>query len=81
MHFVRDMHQHGRPSQRPLISGALREVFNADSYASARERVTADIEHRQPFAPNVAELLAEAEPDLLASADAARGLGGEHVSR
>jgi putative transposase len=66
VHFVRDMHQHCRPSQRALVSAALREVFNADSYDSARERVTAVIEQLTPLAPRVAELLADAEEDLLA---------------
>jgi putative transposase len=44
----------------------LREVFNADGYDQARERVTAVIEQLAPTAPKVAELLADAEPDLLA---------------
>src|SRR3954464_6642967 len=66
VHFVRDMHQHCRPSQRALVSAALREVFNADGYEQARERVTAVIEQLTPVAPKVAELLADAEPDLLA---------------
>ena len=66
VHFVRDMHQHCRPSQRALVSAALREVFNADGHARARERVTAVIEQLTPTAPKVAELLAEAEQDLLA---------------
>jgi len=66
VHFVRDMHQHCRPSQRALVSAALREVFNADGYAQARERVSAVIEQLTPVAPKVAELLAEAEEDLLA---------------
>jgi putative transposase len=66
VHFVRDMHQHCRPSQRALVSAALREVFNADGHQQARERVTAVIEQLTPLAPKVAELLAEAEEDLLA---------------
>jgi putative transposase len=66
VHFVRDMHQHCRPSQRALVSAALREVFNADGYEQARERVGAVIEQLAPTAPKVAELLADAEEDLLA---------------
>jgi putative transposase len=66
VHFVRDMHQHCRPSQRALVSAALREVFNTDGHDSARERVTAVIEQLTPVAAKVAELLAEAEEDLLA---------------
>src|SRR3954467_6393716 len=60
------MHQHCRPSQRALVSAALREVFNADDQAQARERVTTVIDQLTPTAPKVAELLAEAEEDLLA---------------
>jgi putative transposase len=66
VHFVRDMHQHCRPSQRALVSAALREVFNADGYDQARERVSSVIEQLTPTAPKVAQLLADAEPDLLA---------------
>src|SRR5919197_369566 len=66
VHFVRDMHQHCRPSQRALVSAALREVFNADDHAQARERVTHVIEQLTPTVPKVAELLADAEDDLLA---------------
>ena len=60
------MHQHCRPSQRAFVSAALREVFNADGYDSARGRVTAVIEQLTPLAPKVAELLESAEEDLLA---------------
>jgi len=66
VHFVRDMHQHCRPSQRALVSAALREVFNADDHAQARERVTHVIAQLTPSTPKVAELLADAEADLLA---------------
>jgi putative transposase len=60
------MHQHCRPSQRALVSAALREVFNADGHEQARERVGHVIEQLAPTAPKVAELLADAEEDLLA---------------
>jgi transposase-like protein len=66
VHFVRDMHQHCRPAQRALVSAALREVFTAYGHDQARERVTAVIEQLAPTAPKVAELLADAEADLLA---------------
>jgi putative transposase len=48
------------------VSAALREVFNADGFDQARERVTAVIEQLAPTAPKVAELLEAAEEDLLA---------------
>ena len=66
VHFVRAMHQHCRPSQRGLVSAALREVFDAENQEQARERVTHVIERLQPVAPKVARLLEDAEEDLLA---------------
>ena len=66
VHFVRNMHQHCRPAQRGLVSAALREVFNADSRSQARERVGEVIARLRGPAPKVAELLEEAEEDLLA---------------
>ena len=66
VHFVRNMHQHCRPAQRGLVSAALREVFNADSRGQARERVSEVIARLRDPAPKVAELLEDAEEDLLA---------------
>ena len=66
VHFVRNMHQHCRPAQRSLVSAALREVFNADSGAQARERVSELAERLAPAVPKVCALLEQAEEDLLA---------------
>ena len=66
VHFVRDMHRHCRPTQRGMVSAALREVFNADCEATARERAGQVIERLGASAPKVVELLIEAEEDLLA---------------
>jgi transposase-like protein len=66
VHFVRNMQQHCRPSQRGLVAAALREVFNAENAEAARERVTAVIARLEPIAPKVARLLEAAEEDLLA---------------
>ena len=66
VHFVRDMHQHCRPSQRALVSAALREVFNADSREQARAHVSELIERLAAAAPKVCALLEQAEDDLLA---------------
>ena len=66
VHFVRNMHQHCRPSQRGLVSAALRELFNADGCGQARERVGEVIARLRGAAPKVAQLLEEAEEDLLA---------------
>jgi len=66
VHFVRNMHGHCRPSQRGLVSAALREIFNATDAAEARRRVGDVIERLRPLAPKVAELLEGAEEDLTA---------------
>ena len=66
VHFVRPMHQHCRPAQRAIVSAALREVFNADSRAQARERVSELVERLAPVVPKVCALLEQAEDDLLA---------------
>ena len=66
VHFVRDMLRHCRPSQRGMVSAALREIFNAEDLAAARERAGAVIERLAGPAPKVAELLTGAEEDLLA---------------
>jgi putative transposase len=66
VHFVRNMHQHCRPSQRGLVSAALREIFNAESGAQARQRVAEVIERLAGPMPKVAALLEQAEEDLLA---------------
>jgi len=66
VHFVRDMHQHCRPSQRGLVSAALREIFNADSAEEAKQRVGQVIARLTRPVPKVAALLEQAEDDLLA---------------
>ena len=66
VHFVRDMLRHCRPAQRGMVSAALREIFNADSHNSARERCGEVIERLRHRAPKVAGLLEGAEEDLLA---------------
>jgi transposase-like protein len=60
------MHQHCRPAQRGLVSAALREIFNADSAKQAKERLGEVIARLQGPMPKVAELLEQAEDDLLA---------------
>jgi transposase-like protein len=66
VHFVRDMVMHCRRDQRGLVSAALREVFNAEDQAHARERVGHVLERLEPVAPKVCRLLEEAEEDLIA---------------
>ena len=52
--------------QRNLVAAALREIFNADGYNEAKERVTHVLERLAGVAPKVCELLEQAEEDLLA---------------
>jgi transposase-like protein len=66
VHFVRDMLKHCRPAQRGMVSAALREIFNAESHEAARERSGEVLERLGGPVPKVAELLTEAEEDLLA---------------
>jgi len=66
VHFVRNMHGHCRRDERGLVSAALREIFDAPDAEAARERFGAVLERFQPTVPKVAELLEEAEEDLLA---------------
>ena len=66
VHFVRNMHGHCRPTQRGMVSAALREVFNAPDQPEARRRVTALIERLTDQVSKVCQLLEAAEDDLLA---------------
>ena len=66
VHFVRDMVMHCRRDQRNLVSAALREVFNAENHAQAKNRVTEVLERLAPLAPKVCSLLEAAEEDLIA---------------
>lgn len=66
VHFVRDMDQHVRRDQRGLVAAALREIFNAENRAQAKERATQVLARLAPIAPKVCELLEEAEDDLAA---------------
>ena len=66
VHFVRNMHQHCRSSQRGLVSAALRELFQAESGEQARERMGQVIERLEPSVGKVCRLLEDAEEDLLA---------------
>jgi putative transposase len=60
------MVMHCRRDQRGLVAAALREIFNAERYEQARERVTGVLERLQGVAPKVCCLLEDAEEDLLA---------------
>ena len=65
VHFLRNMLGHCAKSQQPMISAAIRGIFAADDGAQARERLAEVVERLEPVAPKVAQLLLEAEDDLL----------------
>jgi len=66
VHFTRDMVMHCRRDQRGLVAAALREIFQAEDGAAAKQRVTSVLERLASVAPKVCELLEAAEEDLLA---------------
>src|SRR5579875_2413734 len=66
VHFVRDMLAHCRRDQRGLVSAALREVFNAQDAADARQRAGHVLDRLAPVAPKVCTLFEDAEEDLTA---------------
>jgi len=66
VHFIRNMHGHCKKGQRNMVAAALREVFNAEDLQDAKERSASVIERLNSTVPKVAQLLAEAEEDLLA---------------
>lgn len=66
VHFVRNMHGHCRRDERGLVSAALREIFDAPDAEVARERFGSVLERFRLTVPKVAELLEQAEEDLLA---------------
>jgi transposase-like protein len=66
VHFTRDMLMHCRRDQRGLVGAALREIFNAEGYQPAKERVTHVLDRLSDVAPKVCGLLEQAEEDLIA---------------
>jgi transposase-like protein len=66
VHFVRNMHGHCRRDERGLVSAALREIFDATDAETARQRCGSVLERFRGTVPKVAELLEDAEEDLLA---------------
>ena len=65
VHFLRNMLGHCAKSQQPMISAAIRGIFQAASGQEARERLADVVDRLEPIAPKVAQLLLDAELDLL----------------
>ena len=66
VHFLRESLGHARREQQPMLAALLRPIFNADSGEQARELVSDALDRLRKPLPKVAELLEEAEEDLLA---------------
>ena len=64
--FLRESLGHARREQQPMLAALLRPFFSADDGEAARELVSDALERLQKPLPKVAELLEEAEEDLLA---------------
>src|SRR4051794_20744427 len=66
VHFLREALGHARREQQPMLAALLRPIFTADSPQEARELVTEALERLRKPLPKIAQLLEEAEDDLLA---------------
>jgi putative transposase len=66
VHFLRDCLGHARRDQHGLLAAVIRPIFNADSLAQARDRLSEAVAHLDGRLARVATLLEDAEPDILA---------------
>jgi putative transposase len=66
VHFLRDCLGHARKDQHGLLGALIRPIFNAESGAQARDRLSEAVAHLDGRLAKVATLLEDAEPDVLA---------------
>src|SRR6188472_2275343 len=66
VHLLREALGHARREQQPMLAALIRPVFTAESGEQARELVGVALERLSKPLPKIAELLQEAEDDLLA---------------
>ncbi len=66
VHFLRDCLGHARKEQHGLLAALIRPLFNADSLAQARDRLSEAVAHLDGRLSKVAGMLEDAEPDILA---------------
>jgi putative transposase len=66
VHFLRDMLGHVQKSQQQMVGAAIRQVFAASSRDEAAAILADVVDRLQTPAPKVAQLLEQAEDDLLA---------------
>jgi putative transposase len=66
VHFLRDCLGHARKDQHGLLAALIRPIFNAESLAQARDRLSEAVAHLDGRMGKVATMLEDAEPDILA---------------
>jgi putative transposase len=66
VHFLRDCLGHARRDQHGLLAALIRPIFNADSLAQARDRLSEAVAHLDGRLGKVAAMLEDAESDILA---------------
>jgi putative transposase len=66
VHFLRDCLGHSRRDQHGLLAALIRPIFNADSQAQARDRLSEAVAHLDERLGKVATMLENAEADILA---------------
>ena len=66
VHFLREALGHARREQQPMLAALLRPLFTAESGAQARELLGDALDRLRTPLPKIAQLLEEAEEDLLA---------------
>jgi transposase-like protein len=66
VHFLRDCLGHARKDQHGLLAALIRPIFNADSLAQARDRLSEAVAHLDGRLAKVATMLEDAETDILA---------------
>src|ERR1700754_3815999 len=66
VHFLRDCFGHARKDQHGLLGALIRPIFNADSLADARDRLSEAVAHLDGRLSKIATMLEDAETEILA---------------
>jgi putative transposase len=66
VHFLRDCLGHARKDQHGLLAALIRPIFNADSQAQGRDRLSEAVAHLDGRMGKIAAMLEDAETDVLA---------------
>jgi transposase-like protein len=66
VHFLRDCFGHARKDQHGLLGALIRPIFNSDSLAQARDRLSEAVAHLDGRLSKIASMLEDAEEEILA---------------